>query len=66
MVISAHGKTEKIDSGLLNPFLAHLKTAQEQMAKGAYSIILEPEPAIDAWLFTKGTDERFVTLYLFV
>ncbi|XP_062109348.1 COP1-interacting protein 7 [Humulus lupulus] len=60
LVISANGKTEKIDSGLLNPFLAHLKTAQDQMAKGGYSIILEPEPASDAWWFTKGTVERFV------
>ncbi|KAF4349331.1 hypothetical protein G4B88_003163 [Cannabis sativa] len=60
LVISANGKTEKIDSGLLNPFLAHLKTAQEQMAKGGYSIILEPDPSSDAWWFTKGTVERFV------
>lgn len=60
MVISANGKTEKIASGLLNPFLAHLKTAQEQMAKGGYSIILEPDPDSDVSWFTKGTVERFV------
>ncbi|OMO95448.1 hypothetical protein COLO4_15893 [Corchorus olitorius] len=60
LVISANGKTEKIASGLLNPFLAHLKTAQEQMAKGGYSIILQLEPNIDAAWFTKGTVERFV------
>ncbi|XP_007035156.2 PREDICTED: uncharacterized protein LOC18603243 isoform X1 [Theobroma cacao] len=60
LVISANGKTEKIASGLLNPFLAHLKTAQEQVAKGGYSIILQPEPSIDATWFTKGTVERFV------
>ncbi|PON37703.1 COP1-interacting protein-like protein [Parasponia andersonii] len=60
LVISANGKTEKIASGLLNPFLAHLKTAQEQMAKGGYSISLEPEPGNDASWFTKGTVERFV------
>ncbi|XP_015887871.3 COP1-interacting protein 7 isoform X2 [Ziziphus jujuba] len=60
LVISANGKTEKLASGLLNPFLAHLKTAQEQMAKGGYSITLEPERGTDASWFTKGTVERFV------
>ncbi|KDP40353.1 hypothetical protein JCGZ_02351 [Jatropha curcas] len=60
LVISANGKTEKIASGLVNPFLAHLKTAQDQMAKGGYSIILEPEPGNDATWFTRGTIERFV------
>lgn len=60
LVISANGKTEKMASGLLNPFLAHLKTAQEQMAKGGYSIILEPAPGNDVTWFTKGTVERFI------
>ncbi|RWW32052.1 hypothetical protein GW17_00003297 [Ensete ventricosum] len=60
LVIIANGKTEKIASGLLNPFLAHLKTAQDQIAKGGYSIILEPDPETDAAWFTKGTVERFV------
>ncbi|XP_022722369.1 COP1-interacting protein 7-like isoform X2 [Durio zibethinus] len=60
LVISANGKTEKMVSGLLNPFLAHLKTAQEQLAKGGYSIILQLDPSIDATWFTKGTAERFV------
>lgn len=60
LVITANGKTEKIATGLLNPFLAHLKTAQEQIAKGGYSIALEPEPGSDRNWFTKGTVERFV------
>ncbi|KAJ4967882.1 hypothetical protein NE237_014583 [Protea cynaroides] len=60
LVIIANGKTEKIVSGLLNPFLAHLKAAQEQMAKGGYSISLEPNCGSDATWFTKGTVERFV------
>ncbi|KAE8734144.1 COP1-interacting protein-related, putative isoform 3 [Hibiscus syriacus] len=60
LVISANGKTEKVASGLLNPYLAHLKTAQEQMSKGGYSIILQPDPGISATWFTKGTIERFV------
>ncbi|KAL3724687.1 hypothetical protein ACJRO7_029798 [Eucalyptus globulus] len=60
LVIVANGKTLKIASGLLSPFLAHLKAAQEQMARGGYSINLEPEPGGDATWFTKGTVERFV------
>ncbi|KAJ6828775.1 uncharacterized protein M6B38_361180 [Iris pallida] len=60
LVIVANGKTEKIASGLLNPFLAHLKAAKDQIAKGGYSISLEPDPMIDAPWFTKGTVERFV------
>ncbi|GMH28511.1 hypothetical protein Nepgr_030354 [Nepenthes gracilis] len=60
LVITADGKTEKIASGLLNPFLAHLKVAQEQIGKGGYSIILEPNHGSDAAWFSKGTVERFV------
>ncbi|XVF66463.1 hypothetical protein PTKIN_Ptkin10aG0037800 [Pterospermum kingtungense] len=60
LVITANGKTEKMASGLLNPFLAHLKTAQEQVAKGGYSIILQPDLSTNATWFTKGTVERFV------
>lgn len=58
----ANGRKEKIASGLLNPFLAHLKVAQEQIAKGGYSITLEPNPEIDAPWFTSGTVERLVTI----
>nr|GMD59767.1 COP1-interacting protein 7 [Ipomoea batatas] len=60
LIIIANGKKEKIASGLLNPFLAHLKTAQDQIAKGGYSIVLEPDPQSVASWFTKGTVERFV------
>lgn len=63
LIITANGKTEKIASGLLNPFLAHLKTAQDQIAKGGYSIILEPKPGSDATWFAKGTVERFVLFF---
>ncbi|GFP83376.1 hypothetical protein PHJA_000481000 [Phtheirospermum japonicum] len=58
LIIIANDKKEKIASGLLNPFLAHLKTAQDQIAKGGYSILLEPDT--DAAWFTKATLERFV------
>ncbi|XP_065861845.1 COP1-interacting protein 7 [Euphorbia lathyris] len=60
LVITANGRTEKIASGLVTPFLAHLRIAQDQMDKGGYSIILEPEPGNDATWFTRGTVERFV------
>lgn len=64
MVIHANGKSEKIASGLLNPFLAHLKAAQDQIAKGGYSITLEPDPLIDSSWFTKGIVERLVHFVL--
>ncbi|KAL8486664.1 hypothetical protein ACS0TY_023383 [Phlomoides rotata] len=60
LIIIANDKKEKIASGLLNPFLAHLKTAQDQIAKGGYSILLEPDAGSDAPWFTKSTLERFV------
>ncbi|KAK8623805.1 hypothetical protein V6N13_065168 [Hibiscus sabdariffa] len=60
LVIYANGKTEKVASGLLSPYIAHLKTAQEQMSKGGYSIILQPDHGNNATWFTKGTIERFV------
>ncbi|KAF6175594.1 hypothetical protein GIB67_002606 [Kingdonia uniflora] len=58
LVITANGKTEKVASGLLHPFIAHLKTAKDQIDKGGYSIMLKPNT--DATWFTKGTIERFV------
>nr|KYP38067.1 hypothetical protein KK1_040714 [Cajanus cajan] len=60
LVITLNGKKEKIASGLLNPFLAHLKAAQDQMAKGGYSIVLEPDGNTDTSWFTKGTVESAI------
>ncbi|KAJ7562671.1 hypothetical protein O6H91_03G079700 [Diphasiastrum complanatum] len=64
--ISAGGVTEKLASGLLKPFLAHLNAAQEQISSGAQSIRLQA-PSVTAngrnsgaaW-FSKGTMQRFV------
>lgn len=42
LVISAGGKTEKLASGLLKPFLTHINTADEQIAKGGYGWIFYP------------------------
>ncbi|CAM6027507.1 unnamed protein product [Sphagnum balticum] len=59
-------EAEKLSAGLLQPYLEHLKTAEEQVKKGGYSIKLEPPPEYpngsnkDAPWFTKGTMERFV------
>lgn len=52
--------TEKLTSGLLKPFLSHLQTAEEQLAKGGYSIKLEPPDRSKISWFTLGTAERFV------
>lgn len=60
LVILAKGKTEKIASGLVNPFVSHLRTAQDQIAIGGYSIKLEPDLGAEAAWFTKATVERFV------
>lgn len=66
-LLVAYGReTEKLASGLLKPFLAHLKAAEEQVAKGGYSIKLQPPPGFgyankdsqEAPWFTKGTMER--------
>lgn len=59
LVIIANGKSEKIASGLLDPFLAHLKTAKDQIAKGGYSIRLEPDPGADKAWFIRDTVERY-------
>eukprot|EP00268_Persea_americana_P000547 TRINITY_DN10184_c0_g1_i3.p1 TRINITY_DN10184_c0_g1~~TRINITY_DN10184_c0_g1_i3.p1 ORF type:complete len:112 (-),score=13.61 TRINITY_DN10184_c0_g1_i3:150-485(-) len=67
LVITANGKMERIASGLLEPFLTHLKTARDQIAKGGgYSISLEPDLGSDVTWFPKGTMERckFVMRFL--
>ncbi|KAL4580295.1 hypothetical protein LXL04_016483 [Taraxacum kok-saghyz] len=56
LVICAGDCKEKLASGLLAPFIAHLKFAKDQISKGGYSITLT---ASAAW-FTKSTLERFV------
>ncbi|KAE8767628.1 hypothetical protein D1007_60987 [Hordeum vulgare] len=60
LVVVVNGRKEKIASGLLNPFVAHLKAAQDQIAKGGYTILLQPDPGADAPWFTRGTIQRFV------
>ena len=64
-MLIANGRKEKFASGLLKPFLAHLKVAQDQIAKGGYSITLEPSSGFDAPWFTRGTVERLGSRFLY-
>lgn len=58
-------ETERLASGLLKPFLVHVKAAEDQYATGTKEIKLKPppgygyvsKPETSAW-FTKGTIER--------
>lgn len=61
LFVSSNGFTEKLASGLVKPFVTHLKVAEEQVAHAVQSIKLEVEKNRNAetW-FTKGTLERFV------
>lgn len=60
LFVSTDGKTEKLASGLLKPFVTHLKVA-EQVGSAAQSIKLDAGGCKDAHLwFRKGTLERFV------
>ncbi|CAK7327583.1 unnamed protein product [Dovyalis caffra] len=59
LVIYAGVVNEKLASGLLEPFLQHLKTAKDQISKGGYSISLRPLSPNAFW-FTKATLQRFV------
>ena len=57
-MVTTNGKTEKIATCLFDPFLAHLKTSEDQLSKGN-SIILKPEDSNSASWFTKETIQRF-------
>ncbi|GMJ05219.1 COP1-interacting protein 7 [Hibiscus trionum] len=59
LVIFAGKDNEKLASGLLEPFISHLKAARDQISKGGYSITLQPLGSTPSW-FTKGILQRFV------
>ncbi|KAJ8648306.1 hypothetical protein MRB53_001329 [Persea americana] len=61
LFVSGEGKTEKLASGLVKPFVSNLKVAEEQVAQAVQSIKLEvgKQKDVGKW-FTKGTLERFV------
>ncbi|CAL9191685.1 unnamed protein product [Musa hybrid cultivar] len=61
LFVSGNGKTEKIASGFLKPFVTHLKVAEAQVARAGKSIKLEVDRSRnDGSWFNKGTLERFV------
>ncbi|KAI3727376.1 hypothetical protein L1987_67190 [Smallanthus sonchifolius] len=61
LFVSSDGNTEKIASGLVKPFVAHLKVAEEQFAFALQSISLDIESHKNVeTCFTKGTLDRFV------
>lgn len=67
LVVSRDGKREKIASGLVAPFLTHLRSARDQIPKGGYSFSLRPPSpptsggdfGLLGW-FTKGVMKKFV------
>nr|KYP39216.1 hypothetical protein KK1_039484 [Cajanus cajan] len=59
LVVVGGGVSERLASGLLEPFLSHLKSAKDQISKGGYSITLRALGGHAPW-FTKATLQRFV------
>lgn len=61
LFVSSNGNIEKLASGLVKPFVTHLKVAEEQVALAVQSIRLDVKHSknVETW-FTKGTLERFV------
>ncbi|GAB4841948.1 hypothetical protein Ancab_011905 [Ancistrocladus abbreviatus] len=61
LFVSYDGTMERLASGLVKPFVTHLKVAEDQVALAVKSIRLEVErhKNAESW-FTKGTLERFV------
>lgn len=59
LFVSSDGNAEKLASGLVKPFVTHLKVAEEQVALAVRTIKLEVEnrKSSETW-FTKGTLER--------
>lgn len=62
LVVFSGKINEKLASGLVEPFISHLKSAKDQISKGGYSITLRPplNDDDDATWFTKATFQRFV------
>ncbi|KAK3015531.1 hypothetical protein RJ639_006662 [Escallonia herrerae] len=59
LLVFSGGIHEKLASGLVEPFVSHLKFAKDQIPKGGYSITLSP-PTTDTSWFTKATFQRVV------
>ncbi|KAL0363347.1 UNVERIFIED_CONTAM: COP1-interacting protein 7 [Sesamum calycinum] len=64
LIVFSGKKSEKLASGLVEPFISHLKYAKDQIPKGGYSITLRPPPtADDASWFTKVTFQRLSSIH---
>lgn len=63
-MIFAGKESEKLASGLLQPFVSHLDWAKDQISKGGYSITLRPVGSDASW-FTKATMQRLISLFWF-
>ncbi|KAL4563177.1 hypothetical protein LXL04_027213 [Taraxacum kok-saghyz] len=59
LLIFSGNKKEKLASGLVEPFVSHLKFFKDQISKGGYSITLRP-PTTSSFWFTKFTFQRLV------
>ncbi|KAK4780360.1 hypothetical protein SAY87_016466 [Trapa incisa] len=61
LIVSRNGQSEKLASGLVKPFIAHLKVAEEQFTQNVQFIKLEARKFNNGEKFLrKGTLERFV------
>jgi hypothetical protein len=65
LFVSGRGRTEKIASGFLKPFIMHLKVAEEQSAQPSIRLQLDKRGNGAAW-FNKGTLERYCSSILVV
>lgn len=59
LLIFCGNNKEKLASGLVEPFVSHLKFFKDQISKGGYSITLRPPTTTSFW-FTKFTFQRLV------
>uniref|UniRef100_A0A0E0EEC5 Uncharacterized protein n=1 Tax=Oryza meridionalis TaxID=40149 RepID=A0A0E0EEC5_9ORYZ len=60
LVVSGNGRTERIASGSVKPFVAHLRAAEEQAAAQPPAAAIRLQLDRRAAWFSKGTLERFV------
>ncbi|KAL5659406.1 hypothetical protein ACJX0J_032569, partial [Zea mays] len=60
LVVCGNGRTEKIASGSVKPFVAHLRAAEEQASAQPPPLAIRLQLERPAPWFSKGTLERFV------
>lgn len=66
LIVSSNGRNEKLASGLVKPFITHLKVAEEQFTQNVQLIRLEAGKFNNGEkCLKKGTLERYLNDYLF-